>query len=136
MTIGLRIAERCETLGIKQRQLAERLNVSVQRLNNFIHDRRVPDAKTLALIAAALDTTSEYLLGVSQGEVASLENILSRVLELEGIDAGHAHTIARTVVAARQIAQAAPSNEADPRQTERFAAHAAWLSHSRQAPDK
>lgn len=128
MTIGDNIKRRSAELRISQTALAERTNLSIQRLNNFIHNRRTPDAKTLVSIAQALETTSEALLGVAEGEVASLTNILARVLELEGISPDRAGRIAKTVVAARAIALSQPSAESEVLAKERLAAHAAWLS--------
>lgn len=136
MTVGTRIAERCLAMGLKQAHLAERVGISAQRLNNFLHDRRTPDARLLAKLASALETTSEQLLGVKDGEVASFERILARVLVLDGIDPSQARTIARTVLSAREIAQSAPLEGADQEQLDLLAAHAAWLSRSRPTLDK
>lgn len=136
MTIGQRILAACNAQGITQAELAERLGMSAQRLNHFIRDRRTPDPKTLVMMAHALSTTADYLLGVEKEEVASLENILARVLQLEGIAKDRAHMIARIAVSAHRIALSSPVSDADQSLREHLAAHAAWMSHQHPASDK
>lgn len=136
MTLGQRILEACKAQGMSQAELAERIGMSAQRLNHFIRDRRTPDPKTIVLMAQALNTTADYILGVSKEEVASLENILARVLQLEGIAKDRAHTIARIAVSAHKIALSSPVSDADQNLREHLAAHAAWMSHQHPSFDK
>ena len=46
-----------------QRELAERINVTTATLSRYVTGERVPKSDTVANIATALHTTSDYLLG-------------------------------------------------------------------------
>ena len=48
---------------ITQRQLAEMVGVTEPAMSRYVRGERTPHAKTIANIATALHTTSDYLLG-------------------------------------------------------------------------
>ena len=61
MSIGNRLKERIDTLGIKQNELANNLLISVSTLNGYFTDYREPDIETIKRLAEALATTVGYL---------------------------------------------------------------------------
>ena len=64
MTKGQRIKQRREELNLKQIELAEKVHISKQTLYKYENDiiTNIPSNK-LEEIAAALDTTPDYLMG-------------------------------------------------------------------------
>ncbi len=65
--LGLRITEMLEKRNMNQRELAERVNLSEAQLSRYISGDREPKPATIANIATALQTTSDYLLGIDDG---------------------------------------------------------------------
>lgn len=126
MPLGERIMEACTALGISQAELARRCDLSPQRLNNYILNKRPPDLRSLVKIADALNVTPDDLLGANAPSDAELTDILGRLLELEGLDPARAHTIAEAVSATHQVLKALPDQAADA-DARRLAAHAVWL---------
>lgn len=68
MLIGSRISSELSKKGISQKQLAERINLSESIVSRYISGEREPKANVLANIATALNTTSDYLLGIEEDE--------------------------------------------------------------------
>lgn len=66
--LGNRISEMLEKRNLNQRQLASRINITEAQLSRYISGDREPKPSTLANIATALQTTSDYLLGIDDGE--------------------------------------------------------------------
>ena len=66
--------------GISQRQLADRLNTTEASLSRYVNGEREPKADMLANIATALNTTSDYLLGIEKDDFdfPKLQRILAR----------------------------------------------------------
>lgn len=66
--------------GISQRQLADRLNTTEASLSRYVNGEREPKADMLANIATALNTTSDYLLGIEKDDFdfPKLERVLAR----------------------------------------------------------
>ena len=66
--------------GISQRQLADRLNTTEATLSRYVNGDREPKADMLANIATALNTTSDYLLGIEKNDYdfPKLERLLAR----------------------------------------------------------
>ena len=62
-SISERIAKLIEESGMTQKELAERACVSQASMSHYIKGDRTPNSDTLANIATALRTTSDYLLG-------------------------------------------------------------------------
>ena len=61
-TLGSRLKLKLRQLEMKQKDLAEKLNISISTLNGYITDYREPDIKTLNKLAEALNTSVEYLI--------------------------------------------------------------------------
>lgn len=59
-----RVRERAADLGLSQAEIARRSGVSERRMGHYLGDRSEPDLQLLIKIAAALDVTPNYLLGV------------------------------------------------------------------------
>lgn len=66
LTIGRQLRNRIDELGIKQKDLAQRLRISPTTLNGYFTDYREPDLKTLERLANELDTTIDYLVSGSK----------------------------------------------------------------------
>lgn len=60
---GARIKFLRQTLGMKQADLAEKLNVSPQAIAIYETGRREPGLKNLIQLARALDVSADWLLG-------------------------------------------------------------------------
>lgn len=129
--LGARIRKRVKELKTTQVKVAEAAGMSPQRLGNYVQGTKLPDLVALVQIAKALNTSADWLLGLSETGPPEIEPILVRLLELEGMSQATAQTIAATVREAVAIQRALP-NEGDLLLRSRLAAQAAW--QSRRAP--
>ena len=82
---GARIAAMLRQNGMTQRELAERVGATESAVSKYVKGEREPRAEVLANIATALGTTSEYLLGMSEG----IETPYGTVLDLCARNAPH-----------------------------------------------
>ena len=71
-TLGGRISELLEKLGMTQRELAETVGVTEVSMSRYIKGDRVPKGPIIANIALALHTTTDYLLGQETEEDSEL----------------------------------------------------------------
>lgn len=78
--LGQRLLSQMKKQGISQRQLADRLNTTEASLSRYVNGDREPKADMLANIATALDTTSDYLLGIEKDDYdfPKLERLIAR----------------------------------------------------------
>ena len=60
--LGRRISDLLNQQGLSQRELAERVGVTEVSMSRYIKGDRVPKGPTIANIATALHTTTDYLL--------------------------------------------------------------------------
>lgn len=65
MNIGAQLRNLLEEDGIRQKKLAEALNISTTTLNGYIQNRRQPDAKTVIRLASYFHTTTDYIYGLT-----------------------------------------------------------------------
>ena len=65
MQLGMRIRKVLQEKHITQRELAAALYLTPSTVNGYIQARRLPDCETLARIAIYLDTSADYLLGIT-----------------------------------------------------------------------
>ncbi|MBS6164176.1 MAG: helix-turn-helix transcriptional regulator, partial [Clostridiales bacterium] len=65
---GERLLSLLKKQGITQKQLADRLNTTEATLSRYVNGDREPKADMLANIATALNTTSDYLLGIEKSD--------------------------------------------------------------------
>lgn len=63
MNIGERIAELRKDKGLKQKDLAVKLNVAISTISNYETDSHEPDLTNLCKLADMLGVTTDYLLG-------------------------------------------------------------------------
>ena len=64
--IAENIARRRKELGMTQKELAEKLNISDKTLSRWETDKQVPDAMMIPKIAKALDMTIHEIYGVEE----------------------------------------------------------------------
>lgn len=65
--LGTRIGVMLEKRNMKQKDLANRICISEAQLSRYISGDREPKPEMIANIATALQTTSDYLLGLDDG---------------------------------------------------------------------
>ena len=77
---GERLLSLLQKQGITQKQLADRINTTEATLSRYVSGDREPKAEMLANIATALNTTSDYLLGIEKDEFdfPRVERLLAR----------------------------------------------------------
>lgn len=66
--LGQRILESLQKRGVTQKELASRIGITESTMSRYISGDRSPSPETLANIATALHTTSDYLLGIENDE--------------------------------------------------------------------
>ena len=66
--LGRRIQSLLQSQSIQQKELAERIGITEATMSRYIAGEREPKPETLANIATALHTTSDYLLGIEHDE--------------------------------------------------------------------
>lgn len=66
--LGLRITETLQKRGMTQKELASLIGVTEAVISRYVSGDREPKPDTLANIATALHTTSDYLLGIENEE--------------------------------------------------------------------
>lgn len=120
---------------VSQVDLAARIGISPQRLNNYINrSGNLPDVEVLARMAVALGVTTDWLLGLNEGDPVDYAAIVRRFLELGAIDPVLADTIVEGVVEAARIAAALP-NEGGSALRSRLAAQTVWQSRAGLRPN-
>lgn len=62
--LGLRITKALQKQSMTQKELAERIGLTEAGISRYISGDREPKPDTLANMATALHTTSDYLLGI------------------------------------------------------------------------
>lgn len=65
MNLGERIQCLLDEKNMTQRELAQLLHLAPNTVNGYIRNYRSPDCSTIVSIASQLDTSSDYLLGLS-----------------------------------------------------------------------
>lgn len=66
--LGKRISESLKKSNMQQKELAQRIGITEGVMSRYISGDREPKPETIANIATALHTTSDYLLGIENGE--------------------------------------------------------------------
>lgn len=66
--LGGRIAELLNQFNMTQRELADKVHVTEVSMSRYIKGDRVPKGPTIANIATALHTTTDYLLNGDSGD--------------------------------------------------------------------
>lgn len=134
--LAIKLAARIAELDTTQAAVAAKANLSTQRFGNYVQGTRTPDVATLARIAKALDTSTDYLLGLTDDAdelLNSLEPILLRLFELEGLPPDRSETIVLIAREALRLLRAL-QDEGDAHSRSRLAAQAAWQIRSSLKP--
>jgi transcriptional regulator with XRE-family HTH domain len=66
MTVGDRLKLRRTQLGITQEELAETLGTNHKQIWKYERDRNKPSSDVIIALANALETTSDWILGLSE----------------------------------------------------------------------
>ncbi len=72
MSLGRRIKERREALGLTQQQLAGALGLTPQHISAIEQDKRAPSLPSLAKMAEELGVTVDFLVAGKEGVVAGI----------------------------------------------------------------
>src|SRR5262249_15974572 len=85
-TMGDRIKERRKTLKINQQDLSEKTGLAQSQISRYETDDNEPTGEILLLLAEALDTTTDWLLGRSNAvkKNSSLDEEERELIELLG----------------------------------------------------
>jgi transcriptional regulator with XRE-family HTH domain len=133
MELGKRIEAAYTAKGFNQRQAALKLGWSAQRLANYVNGR-APDLASLLKIAREFDATPNELLGISGQSDTELPGILRRLLELEGLPAPRADTIAEVAIASLRQLQRLPGEHSA--ELPAVVAQTIWTERFESANDK
>ena len=127
-TLGDKIKARIEEMGLSQKDAAQAIGISQQRLGNYAQDTRKPNVIILIKIARALGVSTDWLLGVSDcGPVADIQPVVSRLLELDGMNAEKAQLLGEVSQEAVRLLSSL-SGQANYPETAHLAAQAVWNS--------
>lgn len=88
--LGERIAGLLKQLGITQRELAERIGITEVSMSRYIRGDRTPKGPVVANMATALNTTTDYLLGIGESNEEKQEELSFPEDEAETRDFGEA----------------------------------------------
>ena len=86
--LGERIAGLLKQLGITQRELAERIGITEVSMSRYIRGDRTPKGPVVANMATALNTTTDYLLGIGESNEEKQEELSLPEDEAETRDFG------------------------------------------------
>ena len=71
--IGERLNSKLSELGLTQQRAADQLGISQSRLNQYLKDRREPDAQMLCKICETFGITPNYLFGFDDNAPAGMK---------------------------------------------------------------
>jgi len=80
---GKRIIELMQKKQMTQKELADRIGTTEATISRYISGSRDPKSEVLANLATALNTTSDYLLGIEengnpQHDIPSIKRLIAR----------------------------------------------------------
>lgn len=73
-SFGNRLKQALLKLDIKQRELADKINIDETKISRYIKNRAEPSISTVAKIAKALNVSADYLLGLKEEMTPIHEN--------------------------------------------------------------
>lgn len=133
MSFGLRLEAAIRGSSYKNpNKFASAMGWSAQRVHNYVKGR-IPNGAVVAAMAKKLGVQPGDLL--SEADEGALRDILLRLLDLEGIQADTADTIANAFLEARRL-HSASNGDGDPQMRARLAAQYAWQSQPSREPDR
>lgn len=79
-TIGERIKTLMEESNYTQKELASMVDVTESAMSRYLNDDRIPKGKTIANLATALNTTSDYLISgkAPEDDFAEIYRLVAR----------------------------------------------------------
>lgn len=89
VSMGRRVADCRERLGLTQKTLAERAGLSVTFLSEIENDRRVPGAEALLALANALGSSLDYLVKGVSGPAPAKRPLVIPAELMEAAEEGH-----------------------------------------------
>lgn len=128
-TLSAHIRLRLDQLGMSQAELARLTGMSTARIGNYAQGTRPPDIFALAKMARALQTSTDWLLGISETLPTEVKPVLCRLLQLGGMPDARAEVIAEAASTALRLLSSFP-DEGDDRTRAHLAAQAAWQTKS------
>jgi transcriptional regulator with XRE-family HTH domain len=129
--LAKRLKSRIEALDdASQKEVADAVGISIQRLNNWVHGRRTPDLQMLVKLASALNTTTDWLLGAEDTRTAVARAVTAELLAAEGMPEARVEVVLDAAEEAMRLLSVLP-DEGDDLVRSRLAARAAW--HTRRA---
>lgn len=132
--IASRIRQRIDDLGTTQTDVATALGWTQQRFGNYYHGRRMPDVPSLARIARQLETTTDWLVGLSDARTVVAEEVLLELLAASGLTHDRSQLIFDAMLEAMRLLSVLP-DEGDDNMRSRMAARAAWHSAGSPRPN-
>ena len=102
--LGNRMRKLMQQHGINQSQLAARAGTTQPNISKYLAGEREPTSSTLANIATALHTTSEYLLGLPESGTGTPFGTIKAYCARHGGDLSEEETrdLIMTLLAARE----------------------------------
>ena len=101
-TWGERLRQRARELGLADVDVARKLGLAQGRYSAYVNGAREPDLKLFVRICAALGTTPDVILGVSQSaspQDAAMSEVLASLRQLDSEGLVLASALIRTVAA-------------------------------------
>lgn len=120
-----RVKQRLEELGAKQSEIAARCGLSPSRFGNYVQGRTEPDLLTFAKIALALETSTDWLLGINDENLKAQTETMKGVLVLDGMKPERAEELIAVAIEAMRLMQVLPPAP-DDRLRSQMAVQAAW----------
>jgi len=102
---GQRLKSVREWRGLSQEDLASRIHVGTQQIWRWENGKTTPNADYIARLARALDTTADYLLGLTDDPQTQLEESDLSPLERRLITAFRQGDISEAIVLAAELAK-------------------------------
>lgn len=79
-TLGKRITGLLKISKLTQKELADMIGITEVSMSRYINGKRIPKSTVIADMAAALHTTSDYLLDVERTEIPEYHKIRDLII--------------------------------------------------------
>ena len=68
MTFGERLSKLLNEKNMTQKELSDKAGVNVVSMSRYVHGSRIPRARVVVSMAKVLGVSTDYLLGVEDGD--------------------------------------------------------------------
>ena len=92
-TFGQRFSRLRKNLGLKQEDIAEKVNISAQAVSKWENDLSAPDISTLPILADILNVSLDELLSTDDSTEEIIDNKQVETIEPEIVDEDEDHDI-------------------------------------------